>query len=105
MKTHAVTAEITLSPAQIAAAFWSLGSDGQAGFYASLHQISEGMLCLQTAWIVDAIAELSRNGCNDARDGFMTLQAHAIDYQYAAIDIHASVAKREIARYVAGAMT
>jgi hypothetical protein len=89
---------VTLTPAQAAHAFWHLGSDGQAEFYAELYRLAGHTLCLQAAWIVDAIADESRAGRNDARDGFMLLQAHACEYVTTAIDIHADNAKRELRR-------
>ena len=61
---------VQLTPEQIAELWWNLGSDEQAQFYAHLHRISKGALCLQTAYMVRDMIEndnrdARRHGCQE----------------------------------------
>lgn len=88
------TMALRLTPEQIADAWWGLGSDEQAAFYAHLRRIAGFRLCMQAACITREIAETDNA---DARDGWQTLHGHASEYLRDAIDIRAGNAKRQIA--------
>ena len=84
---------VQLTPEQVAEAWWNLGSDQQAEFYAHLNRISKGVLCLQTAYIVSEIVE---TGNSDARDAFCTIHNHSVEYLETATDIRSQAAIRGI---------
>lgn len=90
--------ELELTPEQLAEAWWNLGSDEQAAFYAHLYRIAGYLLCMQAAHITQSIVE---SGDLDARDGWQTLHGHASEYIKTAIDIRAGNARREIRRSAA----
>jgi hypothetical protein len=89
------TLDISLTPEQLAEAWWHMGSDEQARFYAHLYRIAGHLLCMQAAHITQSIVE---SGDFDARDGWQTLHGHASEYIKTAIDIRAGNALREIRR-------
>jgi hypothetical protein len=89
------TLNISLTPEQLAEAWWGMGSKQQAAFYAHLHRIAGFRLCMQAAWITHEIVETDNA---DARDGWQTLHGHASEYIKTAIDIRAGNALREIRR-------
>ena len=95
-----VDMNIALTPEQVAAAFWNLGSDGQAQFFASLDRQAGIMLCFQMAGVVREIAKLETDDHSHALNGFRTMFAHAIAYFDDAIDIRAQDAYGEIAGMV-----
>ena len=82
----AVTVEFQPTAAQLAEAFWGLGSDGQADFYAHLYRVAGHKLCMQTAYIVDEIASRQMRGDSDAVNGFRTLHSHADSYLEVLVD-------------------
>lgn len=86
---------VKLTPEQVAEAWWSLGSDEQAQFYAHLHRISKGVLCLQTAYMVSHIIETENS---DARDAFCTVHNHSVDYAEYAVELRSGAAIRGIAK-------
>jgi hypothetical protein len=89
------TIELQLTPEQLAEAWWNMGSDEQAAFYAHLHRIAGFRLCIQAAHITRHIVETDNA---DARDGWQMLHGHASEYIQTAIDIRAGNALREIRR-------
>lgn len=86
---------VQLTPEQVAEAWWGLGSDEQAQFYAHLHRISKGVLCLQTAYMVSHIIETENS---DARDAFCTIHNHSTEYVETAVDMRCHAAIRGIAK-------
>ena len=90
-----VVGGVALTPEFVASAFWSLGSDDQAKFFAELNRIAGYKLCLQMAWVV---ADMAESGNSDAIAGFRTMFAHADDFPNAAAEWRASNAKRDIGR-------
>lgn len=94
----AVNAQITLTPGQLAAAYWELGADEQADYFAELYRLAGWRLCLQTAFLFSEIVERSGRGDSDALSGFRTMFNHAEDYPEAAAAWRADCAKREIAQ-------
>ncbi len=80
MSGRSVSVEFLPTPEQLAEAFWHLGSDQQADFYAHLYRVAGHKLCLQTAWIVDEISQRQARGDWDAVNGFRTLHSHAEAY-------------------------
>ena len=89
--------EASLSPHQVAEAFWNLDSDGHVEFFAALDRMAGIDLCMQMAWVVNAIAE---SGNSEAQNGFQTMLAHASHYKDAANDWRAFKARLEIDRMV-----
>ena len=75
-----------LSPEELARQFWGMDSDKQADFYSALEVISDGKLCLQTAWIVEAITQKHIKGDYAAANAFRTLHSHAEAYLEVYID-------------------
>jgi len=102
-----VRAAIEMTPEMIAQAWWSLDSDDQAKFFAALWRIADYKLCLQTAWIVNAISEMADRGDHDAMNAFRTLADHADSYPEAAAEWralgHQSVIRRMTASAQQGA--
>ena len=84
---------IKLTPEQVAHAWWNLASDEQAEFYAHLNRIAGYKLCMQTAWIVDAIVNTEDH---EAQSAFGTIHAHAAEFLMTAVDIRTSSALRGI---------
>lgn len=85
---------VKLTPAQLAEAWWNLCSDEQAEFYAHLHRISRGVLCLQTAYMVGHMIETENR---DAQDAFCTIHNHSIEYLESAVELRSNNAIRGIA--------
>jgi hypothetical protein len=98
MSAVTVTHEIHLTPEELATAFWNMGSDEQADFYAALRRIAGHKLCMQTAWIVRELRDRADRGDTDAREGFLTLHGHAENYVKDGIEDRADTANRELAR-------
>lgn len=78
-----LSVSVQLTPAQIAEAWWNLGSDEQVEFYAHLSRISKGVLCLQTAYMVNHMIETENR---DAVDAFCTIHNHSIEYLETAVE-------------------
>lgn len=57
---------ITLTPEQVAEAFWYMFDDAQADFFAHLQRISGGMLGIQMRAVLHSISERYENGDADA---------------------------------------
>lgn len=93
-----VTAQVDLSPQDVAAAFWNMDSEQQADFFAKLEELAGVDLCFQMAWVVDKIRRRSDRGDHAAMQGFQTMLAHAQGYAESATESRAYEAKREIAR-------
>lgn len=93
-----VMARVDMTPEILAAAFWGMGSDQQANFFAELWRIAGYKLCLQTAWIVTEIAE---NNNHDAMNAFRTMADHAEAYPVAAAEWRAAMAKIGITKVAA----
>lgn len=89
--------EASLSPHQVAEAFWNLDADQQVEFFADLDRMAGINLCFQMSHVVNAIAE---SGSSEAQNGFQTMFAHASGYREAANDWRAFKAKLEIDRMV-----
>lgn len=96
-----VNVGLSLTPEQMAEAFWDMGSDEQVAFYAHLHRIAGTKLCFQAAWIVHGIVETD-NG--DARNAFNTLHDHSADYITNAINIRWAMARRDISNIANAAL-
>lgn len=86
---------VKFTPEQIAEAWWNLGSDGQAQFYGHLHSITDGLLCLQTAYMVRDMIE---NENSDAVAAFTTIHNHSVEYVADAVDQRYHDALRGIAK-------
>lgn len=97
-RTIEASVSLDLSAEQVAAAFWELGSDEQADFFAELERMAGIRLCFQMAAVVDEIRKRSERGDRDAQNGFQTMLAHAQGYAEAATDYRTWEAQREIAR-------
>lgn len=97
-----VNVGLSLTPEQMAEAFWNMGSDEQVAFYAHLHRIAGTKLCFQAAWIVHDIVKTDNS---DARDGFNTLHAHASDYITTAINTRWAMARRDISNIANAALS
>ena len=95
-----VFTNVTLTPEQVATAFWNLGSDGQVRFFAELDRQAGIMLCFQMAGVVHEMAKLETDEHSHALNGFRTMLNHAAVYAASATDIRAEAAKAEIAAMV-----
>lgn len=93
-----VLARIDMTPELLASAFWGMGNDEQAAFFAELWRIAGYKLCYQTAWINNAISERADRGDCDAMHAFRTMADHAESYPEAAASWRAANAKAAIAR-------
>ena len=91
-----------LSPQQIAQAFWNLGSDEMADFFAELGAIPQHKLCLQMAYTVDEMAHRAADGDWEAQNAFQTMLAHSQSYFEEVIEFRGYEAKQGLARFVAG---
>ena len=91
-----------LSPQQIAQAFWNLGSDEMADFFAELGAISQHKLCLQMAYTVDEMSRRAADGDWKAQSAFQTMLAHSQSYFEEVIEFRGYEAKQGLARFVAG---
>lgn len=74
------TVSIDLTPEQLAQAFWAMGSDEQADFFAALDRMAGVKLCFQMAGVVHEICERAEKGDHAAQNGFQTMLSHAQDY-------------------------
>jgi hypothetical protein len=86
----------TVTPRLVAELFWEMNSEEQADFYAKLYEISDGMLCQQTAYLVSEIRKRAMRGDTAAREGFQTMLAHSTHYVEDAIDSMVWNAKYDI---------
>lgn len=100
---HVMAVSISPTPQQVAEYFWSLGSDGQADFFAALENIAGHRLCMQMAGVILEIASRSACGDHAAQNGLQTMLSHANGYLEAAVDSRAYDAKRAIERIVSNA--
>lgn len=96
-----VLAQIDMTPELLAAAFWGMGNDEQAAFFAELWRIAGHKLCYQTAWINNAISERADRGDHDAMNAFRTMADHADAYPEAAAAWRAANAKAAITQVAA----
>lgn len=94
---------VTLTPEQVAHAFWNMGSDGQLKFFAELDRVAGFMLCMQMAGVVHEIAMCDTEEKGHALNGFRTMLDHAAGYAEAATEFRCSAAKSEIAAMVRSA--
>lgn len=97
-----VTAEVDVTPEELAALFWGMASDKQADFFAELDRIAAGKLCFQMASVIWEIQERADRGDHRAQVAFQTMLAHAQAYVESAIDLRCWNAKREIERMTRG---
>ena len=99
-----VETEVALSPEQLAAMYWELGSSEQAAFFAELYRLAgAALLCRQTAAVVHELVMRCDRGDVAGYNGFQTMLAHASEWHESAADIRAWAAKRHIAGLVADA--
>lgn len=98
MAAQELTVTTELSPLQVAEAFWGLGNDDQADFFAHLDRISGHLLCLQMAWVVHEIADRADRGDYSAMNGFQTMLAHAQGYAEGAARYRATAAEVSLSR-------
>lgn len=91
---------VTLTPQQVAQAFWGMGSDGQIKFFAELDRLAGIMLCMQMAGVVRDMARLETDDHGHAVNGFQTMFNHAAAYAESAIDWNCEDAKSQIAGMV-----
>lgn len=87
---------VEVTPMLVAELFWEMNSEEQADFYAKLHEISEGVLCQQTAFMVAEIRRRAMRGDTAAREGFQKMLAHSTSYVEGAIESMAWNAKYDI---------
>ena len=91
-----VEVEVSLTPQQIAAAYWEMDASEQADFFAELYRMAGVKLCFQTAAVFDEVVKRSGNGDHDAQNGLRTIADHFEDYPAASAEWRAWLAKREI---------
>ncbi len=91
-----IEANVSLTPEQVALAFWNLGSDGQVSFFAELDRLAGFQLCFQMAAVVQEMALNKTDEHNRAISAFRTMLAHAVEYANDANDWRCHAAKREI---------
>ncbi|ATS39284.1 MULTISPECIES: hypothetical protein [Xanthomonas] len=96
MASIAVDLNVSLTPQQIAAAFWAMGSDQQVKFLAELDRLAGWQLCYQMAGLVRDIAECETEDHVHALNAFRTMFAHSAGYAEAATDIRSASARSEI---------
>ena len=96
-----IKTEVSLTPEQIAEAFWNLGDDEQAVFFAHLHRIAGSMLCLQMSALTARLADMDRAGDRDAWAGFETIAMHSGTLWRTAIDRACDKLKSDIQRRAA----
>ena len=98
-----IETNVTLTPEQVANAFWKLGSDGQIRFFAELDRVAGIMLCFQMAGVVHEMAMLDTETQSRALNGFRTMLAHSANYASTANEYRTSRAHSEIAAMVSHA--
>lgn len=103
MSALPVFTNVTLTPEQVASAFWNMGSDEQVRFFAELDRQAGVMLCLQMAAVVHEMALLDTETQVHAINGFRTMLMHAADYAASANEYRASRAHSEIEAMVRSA--
>lgn len=91
-----VDLNVSLTPQQLAAAFWGMGSNQQVEFLAELDRLAGWQLCFQMAGLVREIAQCETEDHAHALNAFRTMFAHSVGYADAAIDIRCSTARSEI---------
>jgi hypothetical protein len=96
-----INAAVTLTPDQVAAAFWHLDSAGQAEFFGALDQLAGHRLCFQMAHVIGEIAERAGDGDHAPMHGMQTMLSHSIDYATGAAEHRSSDAKQQISILVA----
>ena len=89
-----------VTPMLIAYWFWEMNSEEQADFFGKLHQISDGMLCQQTAYLVAEIRRRASRGDGAPLDGFQRMFAHSAEYVEDGIESRVWDAKHELQRLV-----
>lgn len=94
---------VEVTPMLLAYWFWEMNSEEQADFFAKLYEISDGMLCQQTAFIVAEIRRRVMRGDTAAREGFQKMLAHSTNYVEDAIDSLVWNAKYDINELVRAA--
>lgn len=92
-----VEVEVSLTPQQVAAAYWQMDAAEQADFFAELYRIAGIKLCFQTAAVFEEVVRRSGNGDYAAQNGLRTIAAHFEDYPAAAAEWRAWRAKHKIA--------
>jgi hypothetical protein len=89
-------ANVTLTPEQIAGAFWNLPADEMLRFFAELDRVAGVMLCFQMAGVIAEFAKMESDDHVRAMNGFRTMLAHAANYAEGVAEFRASSAKSEI---------
>lgn len=100
MSALPIFANVTLTPEQIAGAFWSLPADDMLRFFAELDRVAGVMLCFQMAGVIAEFAKLETEDHSRAMNGFRTMLAHAATYAEGVAEMRASSAKSEISAMV-----
>ena len=77
---------VSLSPEQVAQAFWNLPADDMVKFFAELDRVAGIMLCFQMAGVVQEMARNETDDHHRAMNGFRTMLAHAMEYANDATD-------------------
>ncbi len=99
-----VESTIALTPEELAALYWGMGSDDQAAFFGELYLLAGAhRLCMQTAAVVHELVERCNRGDVAGYNGFQTMLAHAAEWHESSADSRAWDAKRHIAGLVADA--
>lgn len=93
-----VLVAMSLSPKQVAEAFWAMDQEEQADFFAALERLAGWRLCFQMAGVVHEISERADRGDFDAMNGFQTMLSHAQGYAEASTDWRVANVKASIAR-------
>lgn len=92
-----IETNVTLTPEQVATAFWNMCADEQIRFFAELDRQAGVMLCFQMAGVVHEMALLDTEIQARALNGFRTMLAHAANYAESAQEYRHSRALSEIA--------
>ena len=77
---------VSLSPEQVAQAFWNLPADDMVKFFAELDRVAGIMLCFQMAGVVQEMARNETDDHHRAMNGFRTMLAHSMEYANDATD-------------------
>ena len=96
-----IKAEVSLTPEQVAEAFWCLMDDEQAVFFAHLHRIAGTKLCMQMAYLSDRLIDMDRAGDRDGWAAFETIAEHSKCLWRTAIDRACDKLKSDIQRRAA----
>lgn len=91
---------IEVTPMLIAHWFWEMNSEEQADFFAKLHEISDGMLCQQAAYLTAEIRRRADRGDGAPLEGFRRMFAHSAEYVEDGIEFCVWDAKHELHRLV-----